>query len=558
MGCGCEKDDKKNIKNAGDGCCPAPVIEVKSPEEVVMFHKVVVPVALGDESTYPAVNGLYKNVLMVYESNGHAYLYSSDGIPSYISFDTGGVITVSSLPPVAQASTRFLYVTADGTMALTTDNETWTVFAQGEAGIDFDTLTNRPKYAGEEMTSETNIPSVLDEENARILADADLQEQISSVKTTADSAVQPDDLNVGVVTDIANSPNPSTIAVNLDITNTNLSSGSQTTTQIPLPVASATQAGVINKATYDAISQNTTAIEAISNGAVAIASLPASPSQAELTAAWQAETGITTLMNRASIYDITNDKLWTYYDNSQLWYATSSSAQVTINTFTNSSEGVIKGSTSVGQVFAENDGTGSVNGWDTLSGQVSTNTSKLSTIEQGAEVNVQSDWAQTDNQKDDFIKNKPTIPTVNNGTLTIQRNGTVVESFSANDNANKTANISVPTIITMDSAKRANGNSGKCQLTIPKTGRYYIWGFTTSYGTDAKDYELRINGNRAIGSYASLSVVDNWHNVSLATVINCTVGDVLTFYRGTDLLKVSDGGTSVLPRTDMGYICQSL
>lgn len=35
---------------------------------------------------------------------------------------------------------------------------------------------------------------------------------------------------------------------------------------------------------------------------------------------------------------------------------------------------------------------------------------KLSAIESGAEVNVQSDWSQSDNTKDDFIKNKPTIP----------------------------------------------------------------------------------------------------------------------------------------------------
>ena len=37
---------------------------------------------------------------------------------------------------------------------------------------------------------------------------------------------------------------------------------------------------------------------------------------------------------------------------------------------------------------------------------------KLDGIESGAQVNVQSDWNQTDNQADDFIKNKPAIPVV--------------------------------------------------------------------------------------------------------------------------------------------------
>ena len=39
----------------------------------------------------------------------------------------------------------------------------------------------------------------------------------------------------------------------------------------------------------------------------------------------------------------------------------------------------------------------------------------------------------------------PTIPTVNNGTLTIQKNGTNVATFAANQSSNVTANITVPT-----------------------------------------------------------------------------------------------------------------
>lgn len=43
------------------------------------------------------------------------------------------------------------------------------------------------------------------------------------------------------------------------------------------------------------------------------------------------------------------------------------------------------------------------------------------------------------------LNNKPTIPTVNDGTLTIQRNGSTVATFTANSSINRTANISVPT-----------------------------------------------------------------------------------------------------------------
>ena len=43
------------------------------------------------------------------------------------------------------------------------------------------------------------------------------------------------------------------------------------------------------------------------------------------------------------------------------------------------------------------------------------------------------------------LTDKPTIPTVNNATLTIQQNGTNVQTFTANQSTDATANITVPT-----------------------------------------------------------------------------------------------------------------
>lgn len=45
----------------------------------------------------------------------------------------------------------------------------------------------------------------------------------------------------------------------------------------------------------------------------------------------------------------------------------------------------------------------------------------------------------------DDLTNKPTIPTVNDATLTIQKNGSDVATFTANASSNVTANITVPT-----------------------------------------------------------------------------------------------------------------
>jgi hypothetical protein len=57
----------------------------------------------------------------------------------------------------------------------------------------------------------------------------------------------------------------------------------------------------------------------------------------------------------------------------------------------------------------------------------------------------QADWGQSDSSAIDYIKNKPTIPTVNNSTIEIQKNGTKVEDFTLNQASGETINITVPT-----------------------------------------------------------------------------------------------------------------
>ena len=68
----------------------------------------------------------------------------------------------------------------------------------------------------------------------------------------------------------------------------------------------------------------------------------------------------------------------------------------------------------------------------------------MDAAESGGGGAVQSDWNQSDDTADDYIKNKPTIPTVNDATLTIQKNGTAVGTFSANAATAATINITVP------------------------------------------------------------------------------------------------------------------
>lgn len=68
-----------------DDCLPPQVLQINNQECPTLFHKVTIPAEIGDDETYPPKPGLYRNTLLVYEANNHVWMYSSDGIPTYIS-----------------------------------------------------------------------------------------------------------------------------------------------------------------------------------------------------------------------------------------------------------------------------------------------------------------------------------------------------------------------------------------------------------------------------------------------------------------------------------------
>lgn len=377
--------------NEKDWATPCPKYDCRKTACKCGLEYVNIPTSLGDDSEGSSVapkNGAYCNALVVYEANGHVYIYTKEGIPTLMDIDA--------------------------------------------SEISFNDILHRPKYNGRSMESSTNIPKV-PTAISELTNDSDYQtstEVAGAVSTeatarqNADTAIE-NKLDRTVMTDLNVNSNQSTSVVQLDADKVNLKTGATSTKNIPLPVASSAQAGVMNSATFDAISDNANNINALMNGAVAVTGLGATPTQAELTTAWQNETGLSTLMNRASIYDVTNNKVWTYYTNDTTWHESSNTSQVAINTFTNSSEGVIKGSTSVGQVFAESNGTGSVNGWDSLSSSVSTNTGNITSLQNGKQDKLTAgtnitisdntisatgvndpDYVHTDNNFTDALKTK--------------------------------------------------------------------------------------------------------------------------------------------------------
>lgn len=364
-------------KKSGKTCDTSPkILSIDNPPEIILFHKAIIPAAMGDDTVVVPENGMYRNTLLEYEANGHVYMYSSDGIPTLLN------------------------------NGLTSFND----------------LSDRPKYGGVEMTGDTNIPdlstdvstlqenlnteigdreaadtllsgAIDDEEDARISADAGLAQDIAdeeAARISADANKVDKEAGKGLSTNDYTTTDATTVsnlarafvtggtvastASTATITNAkyNPTTGDTSSEVLSMPVASASNAGVMNSSMYSQFVSMSDNLTAILNGSVAVTGLAASPSQSDLTTAWETATGLSELVNGAKIADIDNQKVWTYYSNTDTWYPATNTAQVTVSQWTNSALGTVLGSSTDGQIFAETNGTGSVNGWDTLKGRVST------------------------------------------------------------------------------------------------------------------------------------------------------------------------------------------
>ena len=92
------------------------------------------------------------------------------------------------------------------------------------------------------------------------------------------------------------------------------------------------------------------------------------------------------------------------------------------------------------------------------------------------------------------LSDKPTLPTVNNGALTIQQNGTTLDTFTANSSDDKTVNIQTITAETVAPAEEvgaittnmiADGavTSAKVDWDTFRTGTPQLLGWSVSSGT---------------------------------------------------------------------------
>lgn len=154
------------------------------------------------------------------------------------------------------------------------------------------------------------------------------------------------------------------------------------------------------------------------------------------------------------------------------------------------------------------------------------------------------------------LTDKPTIPTVNNATLTIQKNGSTVKTFTANASSNVTANITVPTKtsdLTNDSGYTTNtGTITKVQANgtdVASSGTANIPAATTSsYGVTTLSNSTSSASTTVAATSSAVKDAYDLATAASGRAFDCegNIGDMDNLVGGTDLVTAINNRQSTL------------
>jgi len=426
------------------------VVKINNPSKIILFRKVVVPSSMGDEEDFPPTVGKYRNVLLQYEATGSIYLYSSDGIPTQISTDVSELIRRINELGVEIRVEKEERIAGDEALSEEIDSLSSSLSDEAAAreaadaalqdnidaeeqarrdaddGLSADIVAEAQARANADTALGNRIDGVIsdlsDEATARQNADNTLQDHIDNEATARQEA------------DTALQGNINTVSNNLSAEIINRQSA-DTTLQHNIDSEASTRA-LADTALNGAITSESNSRQAADNSLQSqIDSIVAGSDVKDIvgTHAELEDYDTSTLGNNDIIkvlQDETQNDATTYYRwstqtqsfsliGSEGPYYTKSQTDTLLNdkqdTLTAGSNVQIVGNT----ISATDTKYTAGNGLNLSGIQFSVDTSTIAT--------------------------KSDIPTVNNATLTIQKNGTTIQTFTANSGTNKTANITVPT-----------------------------------------------------------------------------------------------------------------
>lgn len=181
MGCGCGNDKPKG----GEKSFTKAVIEIKNKEKITLLRKVVIPASLGDETTIPPAVGEYHNVILVYEASKRVYIYSSDGIPTLVAIDPLFIESELERLGIEIEEEKAAREDADEELSDEIESVVSDLAAETAARIQAD---NALQSAVDSHTTQiSNLNTRINAETAnRQNADIDLQNQIDAISAASD------------------------------------------------------------------------------------------------------------------------------------------------------------------------------------------------------------------------------------------------------------------------------------------------------------------------------------------------------------------------------------
>lgn len=354
----------------------------------LIFRKVIIPAALGDDKEYPPENGAYCNALVIYEANDAIYIYSSDGIWTKLSGKIDNYEHLTNKPSI-----NGVELIGDVTLE--------------ELGIEnlVDDAIAAEAAAREE--SDIELQDAIDaEEDARIAADEAIISQIPTVND-ATLTLQRNNTNIGTFT--ANSASDTTINIDVPIYTSGLINDSGYITESSLTEYATDQE------VEDAVAEEATLREgADQNLQEQIDAISSASDVVDVVGTYaELQNYDTSKLSNNDIIKVLTDST---HDNAISYYRWDD----VNDTF------VYIGSQGPFYTKSETDAT-FVPQTRTVNGKALSSDIVLT----AADVNA--------------LPASTVIPTVNNATLTIKKNGNNVASFTANSGTDVSADIIVPT-----------------------------------------------------------------------------------------------------------------
>ena len=158
-------------------------------------------------------------------------------------------------------------------------------------------------------------------------------------------------------------------AMYLDLNKINLDTKVTGTIPVLLTLADSTKSGIMSKSDYSTLHSLVTRVNTLEGKTTRLLYTDGGNPTAEEINTFVEGEGYTSPFSGIAVVVAGTYHVWHYYENDNIGWR--DDGVDTVNTFTNTAPGMIKGTATDGKVFAETDGTGSVYGWDNLLTRVS-------------------------------------------------------------------------------------------------------------------------------------------------------------------------------------------